>query len=128
MRLPRIPVLACVPVLLGAPVRAADPKADTVCIGRREINAVTPLDERHALARLSAGRFYLLTLERSCREFGQARRVALDRSRSRVCGDGSSLLSYDYPTLGQMRCRIERIERVPDKNAALDLIQSRAER
>jgi hypothetical protein len=47
---------------------------------------------------------------------------------SRVCSDGLTLLSFDYPAVGPMRCRIEGIDSVPDKNAALELIESRAAR
>lgn len=125
----RIPILAltCAAVVLGAHARAGEEsKPDLTCINRREINAISALDDRHAFAKLSASRFYLLTLEKRCRGFKAARTIALERSSTRICGDGASLLSFDYPAVGPMRCRIERIDPVADKSAALDLIDSRA--
>lgn len=120
--------LACAAVVLGGRAGAADDaKKDRVCISRREINAISALDDRHAFAKLSAERFYMLTLDKTCRELRLARQIELDPSASRVCGDGSSLITFEPPTVGLMRCRIERIDRVKDKNAALDLIDSRAE-
>lgn len=115
-------------VLVAGPAAAADDtKPDRVCFNRREVNAISALDEGHAFAKLGAERFYMLTVDKSCRGLEIARRLALDASRSRICGDGATLLSFDEPSVGLMRCRIERIDRVKDKSAALDLIASRAE-
>ena len=104
-----------------------DPKAERVCINRREINAIKTLDEKHAFAKLSAGRFYLLTLDKSCQGFDKARRVALSEGTGRVCSDGLTLVSFETPLVGPMRCRIEGIDAVADESAARELIASRAE-
>lgn len=123
------PALACAAVVLGgcasAPARTGS-EADRVCIKRREINAISALDDRHAFVKLSATRFYLLTLEERCRGLRWARTIALEDSREQVCGDGSGLLSFDDPAVGPMRCRIERIESVANKGEAWELIESRA--
>lgn len=121
-----VTVLACAAIVLsddaGTKTRST---ADKVCIARREINAISSLDERHALARLSAGRLYLLTVDKSCLGLQSARKLALDRTERRICGDGTSLLSFQEPGAGPMRCRIEKIDRVASKAEALDLIASR---
>jgi hypothetical protein len=104
-----------------------DPKAERVCINRREINAIKTLDERHAFAKLSAGRFYLLTLDKSCQGFDKARRVALSEGSGRVCSDGLTLVAFETPIVGPMRCRIEAIDAVADESAARELIAARAE-
>lgn len=112
----------------GPSLRAGgDPKAERVCINRREINAIKTLDERHAFAKLSAGRFYLLTLDKGCQGFDKARRVALSEGSGRVCSDGLTLVAFETPLVGPMRCRIERIDAVADESAARDLVAARAE-
>jgi hypothetical protein len=103
-----------------------EPKAERVCINRRDINAIKTLDERHAFAKLSAGRFYLLTLDKSCQGFDKARRVALSEGAGRVCSDGLTLVSFETPLVGPMRCRIEAIDAVADESAARDLVAERA--
>jgi uncharacterized protein DUF6491 len=127
MRSVPVTVVACAAVVLvgeaGAKPRSPDGK---VCFARREINAVSALDERHALARLSAGRLYLLTLDKTCTGLKWARKIVLERTASRVCGDGASLLSFEEPGAGPTRCRIEKIDGVENKAEALELIDSRA--
>jgi hypothetical protein len=132
MRSIGVPVLAlaCVPVLASSdstpPPRRTE--ADRGCVNRRSINAVSTLDDRHAFVKASAGDFYLFTLEKNCQEFRLARKVVIEETRMQVCGDGNTLLLYEVPTLGAMRCRIETIESVASKSAALDLIDSRREK
>ncbi len=103
-------------------------KPKRVCIDRREIRSIKSLDDQHALLARSAGRYSLLTTDDKCRGLGLARSVAFEGSSARVCGDGSSLLSFEYPAVGPMRCRVERIEPVDDETAARELIASRARR
>jgi hypothetical protein len=111
----------------GASLGAGDdPEARRLCVDRREINTIRTLDDRHALVRLSAGRHYLFTLDESCREFRLARKVAISEGTGRVCGDGLTLVSFELPGVGPMRCRIDGIDAVPDEAAARELIESRA--
>jgi len=101
-------------------------RTETVCINRREINAISALDDGHVFVKLSASRFHLLTVAKGCNGLRLARAIAIEGSRTRVCGDGLSLLSFDDPTVGPTRCRVEQIESVKDKGAAWELIESRA--
>jgi hypothetical protein len=100
------------------------PKAERVCIKRREINTIRPLGDYHLFAKLSASRYYLLTVEDSCRGLRLARTVTIWDSQTRVCGDGTSLVSFEYPGVGETRCRIQQIEPVADQDAAWALIES----
>lgn len=121
--------LACAALVLHDEPRAK-PGASAekkVCVARRQVNAISALDQRHALARLGAGRLYVFTLDRSCRGLDAARKLTLERSASRICGDGTSLLSFEEPGAGPTRCRIEKIDEVASKSEALELIESRAE-
>lgn len=123
-----VTALAFAAVVLGGDA-GAKPRstAGKVCIKRREINAISALDDRHALARLSAGRLYLLTLDKACNGLRPARRVELERPAARVCGDGISMLSFEEPGAGPTRCRIEKIDAVASRGEALELIESRVE-
>ena len=127
MRFVPITALACAAAVLSGDAGAKDrKKTERTCITRRQINAISALDGRHALARLSAGRFSLLTLDHTCRGLESARKLVLERSAARICGDGTSLLSFEQPGVGPTRCRIEKIESVASKDEALELIASRA--
>jgi hypothetical protein len=111
----------------GASLEAGDePKAKRLCVNRGEINTIRALDDQHAFVKLSAGRHYLFTLDKSCQEFHLARKVAISDGTGRVCGDGLTLLSFELPGTSPMRCRIDGIDAVPDETAARELIESRA--
>ena len=121
--------LAVAAVVVGAAAALAveeDPKPQRVCIDRREINVIKALDDQHALVKRSSDRYSLLTMDAKCQGLKLARTIAVEGSPARLCGDGASLLSFEYPALGPMRCRVEQIEPVADENAARELIASRA--
>jgi hypothetical protein len=96
-------------------------KARRDCINTREINVMSPLDDQHVFVKLGADRNYLFTMDR-CQGLRLARQLAVWEDTPRVCGDGVSLLAFEDPSVGSMRCRIAKIESVRDKLAALELI------
>jgi hypothetical protein len=117
-------VLALLAVLLGcasvpAAERARAKKKD--CINTREINVMRALDDKHVFVKAGASRSYLLTMDR-CPGLGLARKLEVFEATSRVCGDGTSLLSFEVPATGAMRCRIAKIESVRDLADAEDRI------
>jgi hypothetical protein len=105
---------------------AKEAKPPLVCVNRREINVIRALDGQHAFVQVSTRRYYMFTLDKTCVGFKLARKIALSDYGSRVCGDGSSLLSFEDLVAGPMRCRIERIDAVADADAARALIDERA--
>ncbi len=112
-------------LVLGAEVSSAPaekPKAKKDCINTRQINVMSPLDDGHVFVKLSADRNYLLTIEDRCQGLGSARRLAIVEASGRACDGGVSLLTFEDPAAGAMRCRIAKIESVKDKAAALELI------
>jgi hypothetical protein len=120
--------LAVAALVLGGStsLAAEDPsKSKRLCVNRREINMIRALDDRHAFAKLSAGRHYLFTLDKACRDFRLARKVAISNGTGRVCADGLTLLSFELPGVVPTRCRIEGIDAVPDEAAAREMIESR---
>jgi len=129
MRSARLPSagLALAAAVLGAGAALASeesPKAKRVCIKTREINVITALDEEHVLVKLSAGRHYMFTVDKVCQGLKLARKIAISDA-TRVCNDGLTLISFEYPTVGPITCRIEMLDSVRDKDDALDLIASR---
>lgn len=123
--------LLAVSVVLGgcasAPARRDSSNPERLCIDRRDINTIRALDDHHVFVKVSAGRFFMLTVEDTCAGLRLARSIAIVEATSRVCGDGHSLISFAEPIAGAMRCRIETIDSVADQNAAMDLIDSRRE-
>ena len=109
---------------VGAPAEEGQ-KEERVCVNRREINTIRALDDGHLFVKLSASRFYLFTVDKVCQGLKQARTIAIEASRTRVCGDGLSLISFEFPAVGPTRCRIEKIDRVADQEAAQELIEAR---
>lgn len=119
--------LALPAAVLGgcASVPAADrAKARKDCINTRQINVMSPLDDQHVFVKVGADRNYLLTMEDRCPGLRRARRLAVWEATSRVCGDGVSLLAFEEPGVGSMRCRIEKIESVRDKSEAVERIEA----
>ena len=125
---PLVGLAVAVAVLGGgaSPGAGDEPKPKRLCVNRREINTIRALDDQHAFVKLSAGRHYLFTLDKSCQDFHLARKIAISDETGRVCGDGLNLLSFELPGAAPMRCRIDGIDAVPDESAARELIESRA--
>jgi uncharacterized protein DUF6491 len=120
-------VLALLAVLLGcasvpAAERAKAKKKD--CINTREINVMRALDDKHVFVKVGAGRYYLFTMESRCRDLHLARNLQVFEASSRVCDDGVTLLAFELPTVGAMRCRVTKLDPVRDLDAANELIAS----
>ena len=107
-------------ILLGGCASVPPAGRAKACINTREINLMEPLDDRHVFVKLSADRNYLFTMEDRCLGLGVARRLAIWEGEQRVCG-GVSLVSFEDPAAGAMRCRIGRIDSVPNRDAAVEL-------
>jgi hypothetical protein len=101
-------------------------KTKRTCIKKGEINAMSPMDERHIFVRVSATRYHLLTTDETCRGLKFARTLAIADGARRICDDGSSLITFSEPSVGTMRCRVTRLDGVESKAAAWTLIESRS--
>ena len=109
---------------------AGRPPAETVsdgrdCIYLRLLNAWEAVDDQHLVAKLSAARYYLFTVDHGCPGLEVARYGLVSEPSTRLCGDGFSFLSFEHPTIGLTRCRILGIEPVEDPDAARALVESR---
>jgi Family of unknown function (DUF6491) len=94
------------------------------CILKGEINLVRSLDEKHVFVTLSANRNYLLSTDSRCPGLTLARKIEFFEATSRVCADGVSMLAFEEPAMGPMRCRIAKIEAVKDLATANELIHA----
>ena len=92
------------------PASAAKTKKD--CIYRREISTMRALDDKHVYIKAGASRHYLVTVDARCPGLAEARRLEVVEASSRVCSDGTSLLAFEHPAAGPMRCRVSTIETV----------------
>jgi hypothetical protein len=109
---------------------AGRPPEETVagaddCIYLRQLNAWEAIGDRHLVAKLSAARYYLLTVDHGCPGLEVARYGLVSQRSSRMCGDGFSFLSFEHPSAGLTRCRVLGIERVESPDAARELVEAR---
>ena len=88
----------------------AKPRKD--CIKQGEISTLRALDDKHVYIKASASRHFLVTMDTRCQGLGDARKVEVFEPTSRLCGQGTSLISFVDPAAGPMRCRIATIEPV----------------
>jgi len=79
-----------------------------------------PLDDKHVFVKVGAGHHYLFTMEDRCHDLHLARNLQVFEASPRVCDDGVSLLAFELPTVGAMRCRITKLDSVRDLNEALE--------
>ena len=91
------------------------------CFNTREINVMRSLDDKHVFVKAGTSRNYLLTMD-ACPGLGAARKLQVFEATSRVCGDGTSLLSFEVPATGAMRCRVAKVDSVKDRAEAEDRI------
>jgi hypothetical protein len=123
--------LAVAVVVLGGCASAPTTKASSHskdCINTNQINSITALDDQHLFVRVSASQHQLFTVDQPCPGLRLARTVMIADAARRVCSDGTTLIAFDYPAVGAVRCRIRQIEHVPDRATALELIEERASR
>ena len=92
------------------PASAARVKRE--CINRKEITTLRALDDKHVYVKAGSSRHYLVTTDGGCRELSEARTLQVIESSTRVCPDSTSLIGFEHPAAGPMRCRIATIEAV----------------
>jgi hypothetical protein len=98
------------------------------CINANQINSIMPLDDQHLFIRVSASQHQLFTVDQPCNGLRLARRVEIADAARRVCSDGTTLIAFSDPTVGNIRCRIRRLDPVADRAEAEALIEERAAR
>jgi uncharacterized protein DUF6491 len=97
------------------------------CFNTRDINVMRSLDDKHVFVKAGTSRNYLLTMD-ACPGLSLARKLQVFEATSRVCGDGTSLVSFEAPATGAMRCRVAKIDPVKDLAEAEELSAPEAPR
>ena len=121
----RLTLLAVVLGGWASATAAEEPKTKADCIVKREINVIRALDDKHVFVKAGADHNYLLTMDTRCPGLTLARKLAISGDTStRVCEGGVSMLAFEEPATGPMRCRIATITPVKSKEAAEELIAS----
>jgi hypothetical protein len=101
------------------------PTADRVCVRVERINSYEPIGDHHVVITVSAGKRYLLTLDKICTGLEFARGIAVADTSTRVCNDGFAFLAFQQSGHGARRCRINNLEEVENSEAAEELVESR---
>jgi hypothetical protein len=96
--------------------------ADRVCMRIDRIHSFNALDDHHVYVNVGATEHYLFTTDQGCFGLKFAGGISIAETINRVCGDGTSFLTFNHPGVGLMRCRIMKIEPVDDEAAARALI------
>jgi hypothetical protein len=120
--------LASAVLVLGGCASASPKPGSKDCINTREINTIRALDDEHVLVKLSASRYQLFTVDQPCTRLRLARTISIADAARRVCGNGTTLISFNDPAVGLIRCRIRQSEPVAGEAAARELIEERASR
>ena len=111
----RMKVFALAAVLqvgLSAVPPASAARVKRECINRKEITTLRALDEKHVYVKAGPSRHYLVTVDGRCHGLSEARTLGITESSSRICPDSTSLIGFEHPAAGPMRCRIGTIEAV----------------
>lgn len=115
--------LACAPTHTIEP-RPGSPPAPEACFNLRRVYSFTPLHGRYVYLRVGNDEHYLLTLDTIYPHLKVSSRITIEGTWGTVCSEtGASLVFSDYGRL--VRCRIIRVEAVPSKEAAEQLVAER---
>ena len=96
--------------------------ADRVCVRIDRIYSFNALDDHHVYVNVGTSEHYLFTTDEGCFGLRFADGIRIAEAVNRVCGDGTSFLTFNHAGAGTMRCRIMKIEPVADEAAARALI------
>ena len=123
---------AAVLALIGLAGCASGPSTersveDRTCIRVSAVDSFDALDDQHVVVEAIGDDHYLLTLQPPCNGLSFASGITFAETLDRVCGDGTSWLTFTDPGVGPKRCRILDIEPVADASAARELIERRGE-
>ena len=129
MKIYSITTLMIAAVMLGgcasSQPTAQDSDTKRTCVRIRQINSYSALDDRHVYVNVTGKDNYMLTVDHGCPGLTFARGISIAEHSTRVCGNGSGLLSFHQPGAGIRRCRIIMIDKVENQKEAKALIKAR---
>ena len=104
---------------------AEDEQPEKVCINSNLIRNFDGLDDEHVFVEQSGKDYFLLTMRRRCTGLRSAQAIALNDTTSRICSGGFGEVIFRESGIGRTTCRIDKIERVENKDDARAIVAER---
>ena len=125
-------LLAVSTLILGAAAAAdeheeapADESEEKVCIQSNLIRNFDGLSDDYLFVEQRQKEYFLLTMQFRCSGLRFAQGIALKDTTSRICSGGFGEVIFRERGFGPKTCRIEKIERVENKDEARAIIKER---
>ena len=103
---------------------APDSASGDDCFRIRQVNSWDAIDKKHIYLKEGVSDHYLLTMFSSCPGVKYAKAIALSNHMGRVCPNDFGRITYRDAGMTSS-CRIDNVERVASKEAAVALVESR---
>ena len=108
----------------STPSNEGEPTVVEACFRVRDTRSFDAVDDRFVYVRCIRDRHYLLTMDNACFGLENSIAVAVSNRFDRVCSNDRAWITYkDFNQT--RRCGILTVERVDDREHALDLINIR---
>jgi hypothetical protein len=96
------------------------------CFNIRQISSWSAIDRDHVYLKEGVNNHYLVTLFSSCPGLRNANAIALSNSMGRMCPNDFGRITFRDAGM-RSSCRIDDIEKVESKDAAVSLAEARIE-
>jgi len=96
------------------------------CFNIRQITSWDAIDRDHVYLKEAGNSHYLVTLFASCPGLRSANAIALSNQMGRMCPKDFGRITYRDAGM-RSSCRIDNIEKVEDKDAAVSMVEARKE-
>jgi|TARA_B110000116_G_C16772015_1_gene553832 hypothetical protein len=103
----------------------APPLTEAGCFSIRGIHNFSSLHDQYLYVEGRGNSHYILTMDRRCLGLRNAREIAIENHRDRVCSNSQARVSYRGVGGRMDTCGIRIIEKLEDKNAARTLMEIR---
>ena len=104
---------------------ATEESSEKICISSNLVRNFDGLDDQHVFVEERSKNYYLLTMRQRCSGLRNAQAIGLKDTTSRICSGGFGEIVFRERGIGPNRCRIEKIERVENKDDARAIVAER---
>ena len=94
------------------------------CFNIRQVSSWNAIDRDHVYLKEGVSNHYLVTFFSSCPGIRSANVIALSNSMGRMCPNDFGRITYRDAGM-RSSCRIDNIEKVESKDAAVSLVEAR---
>ena len=106
---------------------AVDQADEKICIRSNVVRNFDGLSDNHVFVEESSKKYFLLTTRNRCTGLRHAQAIAFKDTTNRICSGGFGEVVFRERGIGPTTCRIEKIERVENKDEARAIIDERAQ-